>query len=794
MQYLPEKDCDLPRLDLLTLLFESQLSLTTESTILHAEAADSTNHITKAQARTITKRLAHVFRSEFGIGADGPGKDAVMCISANQVLLPAVFCGIIGAGGVYTAASTALTTPEVSKQLRQSRSKVIVACPENRAKARDAARDCGIPLDRVLILESMGHRRLLCKSDNSITNYLQTTAELEWERIVDIDALENTTICLLYSSGTTGPPKGVMLSHMNLVSEALFTQLVLRESKKGKQHLDVPYRTVGHLPTAHIAGCLGSFITPAVAGGTVYWMPKFNIDEFIDYCKKYAVTFLSTAPPVYHAIVRSNRVTDQFKTLVRAESGAAPLSLELQEQAERKLGCTISQRWGMTESTGSVTTMPWGQSDNTGDISPLLPNMRLRLVDERMKDVRSGDEGEILLKGPMITKGYFDNPEATAEAFTPDGWYKTGDIGVYKNGKIIMVDRKKELIKYKGLQVSPVEVEGFLLTHASVADVAVVGAPDPEAPGNELPRAYVVIKAGSRVSEAELKEYVKSNLASHKQLRGGVLDPQLSKSTLYTTEFFTPIHKMHTTLLSNSMRSAALCTRVPSATLNPIAFQTSIYQTISLKNQTRPSSTSTVRFLKASPTLRTPSARPQSQFATSCINAKNTVSVRSNSTTSTSGREEAAKLDWNSYFKLRASRRRYTLASSIVSSAVSTMVGVQVLSSQNLESLGAQVMGLDPFVVLGMATAACGAVGWLVGPFLGNAVWGLVNRSYKKAFLVKEKEFFDRIKRYRVDPSSNSMTNPVPDYYGEKISSVQGYRQWLKDQRAYNRKRRSFIK
>ncbi|KAL4741079.1 putative acyl-coenzyme A synthetase [Aspergillus similis] len=523
MQYLPEKDYDLPGLDLLTLLFESQLSLTTESTILHAEAADSTNHITKAQTRTIAKRLAHVFRSEFGIGADGPGKDAVMCISANQVLLPAVFYGIIGAGGVYAAASTALTTPEVSKQLRQSRSKVIVTCPENRAKARDAARECGIPPDRVLVLESMEHRRTLCNADNSGRNYLQTKAELEWERIVDIDTLENTTICLLYSSGTTGPPKGVMLSHMNLVSEALFTQLVLRDSKKEKAHLDVPYRTVGHLPTAHIAGCLGSFITPAVAGGTVYWMPRFRIDEFIDYCKKYAVTFLSTAPPVYHAIVRSERVTDQFKTLVRAESGAAPLSLELQEQAERKLGCTISQRWGMTESTGSVTTMPWGQSDNTGDISPLLPNMRLRLVDERMRDVRSGDEGEILLKGPMITKGYFNNPEATAEAFTPDGWYKTGDIGVYKNGKIIMVDRKKELIKYKGLQVSPVEVEGFLLTHASVADVAVVGAPDPEAPGNELPRAYVVIKAGSRVSEEELKEYVKSNLAGHKQLRGGVV-------------------------------------------------------------------------------------------------------------------------------------------------------------------------------------------------------------------------------------------------------------------------------
>ncbi|BCS18897.1 uncharacterized protein APUU_11725S [Aspergillus puulaauensis] len=369
----------------------------------------------------------------------------------------------------------------------------------------------------------MGHQRTLCNTVHPERNYLHNSVELEWDRVTDIQELENTTICLLYSSGTTGPAKGVMLSHMNLVSEALFTQLVLRDSRRGKPHLNVPYRTVGHLPTAHIAGCLGYFITPAVAGGTVYWMPKFNIDGFIDYCKKYQVTFLATAPPVYHAIVRSNRVTDQFKTLVRAESGAAPLSLELQEQAERKLECSISQRWGMTESTGSVTTMPWGESDNTGSISPLLPNTRLRLVDEEMRDVGLGEEGEILLKGPMITKGYFENPEATADAFTPDGWYKTGDIGGYKDGKVIMVDRKKELIKYKGLQVSPVEVEGLLLTHGSVADVAVIGAPDPDAPGNELPRAYVVLKAGKRVSEAELKEYVKSNIARHKQLRGGVI-------------------------------------------------------------------------------------------------------------------------------------------------------------------------------------------------------------------------------------------------------------------------------
>jgi import inner membrane translocase subunit TIM23 len=116
-----------------------------------------------------------------------------------------------------------------------------------------------------------------------------------------------------------------------------------------------------------------------------------------------------------------------------------------------------------------------------------------------------------------------------------------------------------------------------------------------------------------------------------------------------------------------------------------------------------------------------------------------------------------------------------------------------VLSAQDLDTLGAQVMGLDPFVVLGIATAACGALGWLIGPILGNTVWGLVHRQYLGGVAIKEKEFFNRIKRFRVDPSANSIANPVPDYYGEKIGSVQGYRQWLKDQRAYNRKKSRHI-
>ncbi|KAJ9294287.1 hypothetical protein DTO217A2_9204 [Paecilomyces variotii] len=263
---------------------------------------------------------------------------------------------------------------------------------------------------------------------------------------------------------------------------------------------------------------------------------------------------------------------------------------------------------------------------------------------------------------------------------------------------------------------------------------------------------------------------------------------------------------MHMTALSAPLRTAALGTRISSGPLAPFAYSTSSFQqscrSISTKQRRQPAGT--VSKCQNNPLFQSPiqgnvlkSSRSQSVQSIAKIAVQRSC-IRSNSTTSaasatTSSSTQDAPLDWNTFFKLRTSRRRYSLGSSIVASIASTAIGVQILSSQDLENLGAQVMGLDPFVVLGLATAACGAVGWLAGPFLGNAVWGLVHRRYKSGVAVKEKEFYNRIKRHRVDPSSNSLANPVPDYYGEKIGSVQGYRQWLKDQRAYNRKKNRFI-
>ncbi|KZF26765.1 Pam17-domain-containing protein [Xylona heveae TC161] len=248
------------------------------------------------------------------------------------------------------------------------------------------------------------------------------------------------------------------------------------------------------------------------------------------------------------------------------------------------------------------------------------------------------------------------------------------------------------------------------------------------------------------------------------------------------------------TTSASPLRAAVLSSRVQSA---PFQFSSAF-------------STTSRPFARKFPVERSPASitvQPWCSTATSFSSSANVTPVRiltryaSSSSTSTSARSTSSastepaegKLDWNTFLHLRKVRRRYNLAASIGSSITTTIVGMSVLSQQDLDLLNGQYFGLDPFVILGLVTAGFGALGWLAGPFLGNAIFKIAKSKQSNQFAIKEKEFYNRIKRYRVDPSSQSFSNPVPDYYGEKIGSVQGYRQWLKDQRAYNKKKQSFL-
>jgi 4-coumarate--CoA ligase len=357
-------------------------------------------------------------------------------------MLPTLFWGIIAAGGVYSAAASSFLPAELARQVKQGLSNLIVCSADCKDTAIAAAKDCGIPLDRVLVLESNPRSLRDLKSGREVIS----DQELDWTRIKNKKDLDESVICLLYSSGTTGIPKGVNLSHTNIVSEGLIPQYMYREWEQrqaSRKEWPMQYRTLAHLPAAHIAGVQGYLINPVVAGGTVYWMPKFDFTKFLEYNKKYQITTFFTVPPIYLLIAKSPQVSDQFKMLRHVISGAAPMGPELTKLAEAKLGCTISQTWGMSETTGSVTAAPWDTHDSTSSVSPLMPNTAMRIVDDEGADVEEGKSGELLMKGPMVTNGYWRNEQATRDSFTADGWFRTGDIGERRNGMFYVVDRKK---------------------------------------------------------------------------------------------------------------------------------------------------------------------------------------------------------------------------------------------------------------------------------------------------------------------------------------------------------------
>ncbi|KAF2462984.1 4-coumarate-CoA ligase-like protein [Lindgomyces ingoldianus] len=524
--YRAAKTYPVPDIDILTLLFDTPYSLAKPATAIHISAADPTLKLTVSRARHLTEATSFALRRHFSIGAHCAGQDIVSVISTGHYLLPVLCYGIIGAGGVFSAASAASTTGELSKQIQGAESRVLCCVEGTRDVAVKAAEEAGWGVNgggRVVVIgEGREWSLRVVGLDGGLGKELvDEECRLQWERVTDKKALEESLVVLIYSSGTTGLPKGVKLSHRNLVAETVIPGSMF-QSWICNSNPSFQYRTLAHLPTAHIAGIQGYLINPFYMGGSVYWMPRFSFPEFLAYCKKYSVTFFFTVPPIYLLIAKSDDVGEQLRSLQVAVSGAAPLGKELQYAASRKLGpgCFISQTWGLSETTGSATVMPFEMTDDTGSVSPLIPNMLARIVDDNGNDVEPGMPGEVLVKGPVVCKGYYKNEAADKEAFVGD-WFCTGDIAEFRNGLFYIVDRKKELIKYKGLQVAPAELEALLLSHPGVLDAAVIGV-EADDRTNEVPRAYVVRK-NEEISENWVKEWVKRKVAGHKQLRGGVV-------------------------------------------------------------------------------------------------------------------------------------------------------------------------------------------------------------------------------------------------------------------------------
>jgi acyl-CoA synthetase (AMP-forming)/AMP-acid ligase II len=337
-------------------------------------------------------------------------------------------------------------------------------------------------------------------------------------------------VALPYSSGTTGLPKGVMLTHYNLVAN--LSQCEGARDFDGFKESDV---IIAVLPFFHIYGLVVIMKLGLCQGGTILSMPRFDFAEFLAAMQKYRVSIAPLVPPIVLGMVKSPAVRREDLASVRLVfSGAAPLGEDIARALSTKLGCPVVQGYGMTEASPVTHLSPTKNAPfRPGSIGLVVPNTEVKLVAiDGAGEVGRGEEGELWIRGPQIMKGYLNQPEETAAAIDPEGWYHTGDVGyVDDQGWFYIVDRTKELIKYKGMQVAPAELEALLLTHPAVLDAAVIRKADEEA--GEVPKAFVVLKADaeSRAITAEaVMAFVAERVAPHKRIRHLEFTDQIPKS------------------------------------------------------------------------------------------------------------------------------------------------------------------------------------------------------------------------------------------------------------------------
>jgi 4-coumarate--CoA ligase len=327
---------------------------------------------------------------------------------------------------------------------------------------------------------------------------------------------------LVYSSGTTGLPKGVMLTHSNIVANS--RQFLRHDAKFLNWDMDAQ---LGVLPFFHIYGLSVVVNMTLATGAKCVVMAKFDLPKACQLIQDHSISFLYVPPPIVLALGKEP-IVDKYdlSSLRFINSGAAPLSKHLVEAVWNRLRIGVKQGYGLSETSPTTHAQ---QIDEfwkyQGSVGRLVANMQAKLVDADGKEVPRGEAGEILLKGPNVFGGYWRRPELNKDAFTEDGWYRTGDVGYAdRKGNFYITDRIKELIKYKGFQVPPAELEEILVGREDVADACVIGVYD-EDRASEVPRAYVVLKEGVAESDAlatELVEYVAGKVAPPKRLRGGL--------------------------------------------------------------------------------------------------------------------------------------------------------------------------------------------------------------------------------------------------------------------------------
>jgi long-chain acyl-CoA synthetase len=444
--------------------------------------------LTYAQFRDAALRVAAGLRSR---GVE-PG-DRVGMVLPNVLAFPVVFYGALLAGAAVVPMNPLLKAREIEYYLQDSGARIIVAAASSAGPAEEAAATAGIEAVAV----GVAVPEELMDGDGDL--------------LAPVERDDGDTAVILYTSGTTGKPKGAELTHAGLHGNARTTEETLLEATPD----DV---IMGCLPLFHVFGLTCSLNAGVLAGACLTLIPRFDGGKALEVVERDRVTIFEGVPTMFSAMLHQPDPTAHDVSSLRVcVSGGSAMPVEVMRSFEETFGCIVLEGYGLSETSPVASFNHPHAERKPGSIGTPIRGVEMRLVDDDGKDVAGGEVGEIAIRGENVMKGYWQRPEETAKAI-PDGWFRSGDLARQdEDGYFVIVDRKKEMIIRGGYNVYPREIEEALYEHPAVAEVACIGIKHPDL-GEEV-GAAVALKPGASAEVDELREWAKARVAAYKYPR-----------------------------------------------------------------------------------------------------------------------------------------------------------------------------------------------------------------------------------------------------------------------------------